>query len=593
MNEFNNIANGLLINSQINLNPKVSFDTLAQLIDLGTNNVLAYTYYNNMHVYCAENDTWYIWKEKGAEAGIIAPDFTYPANYVSFGIDYSNKKYNFFTTVNAPMVWKGEWGGGEYNPNEVVRDGEWTMISLATTEDRPAPQPVGEPQDSLNKAVAFTTGSDASIIKMIHRYTLVENGFLELLEVHTPFWDLDSVVLITIINETSGAVRTITNPILATDDWTVLLRESIIGVAGTIFRVEYEYYNADSANNINGGWTSNEGTGEPAVSEINIDNLSAPTVVEIHHTDLDAFSKQVQLDGVAVGSIIRVTETGDPSRTFEAEVSVVDVSAANSTKYTIINVSNGPSNVRDNRVCTVNIDVPIVVNSEYSRLAAHYPANLPNWATVETSLYFDGVLQPLLSNTEAYGINVVFQKAVISPDWDIVSISAISASSSSSISSFAKMIGTLAYSDLNTTPFLVVGGAGPTKLTNDGLGAQTNLLYPATGITKIWDVVTNQLYFNELSLGSAISYRIDLTITTTAANQEIDLTISAGIGGFTYIVSILHTYYKSAGTYPLVTSSFIYMGDNNTRNNPAEFKIESAQDVTVKVNGFAFVQGIH
>ena len=100
MKPVNNTAVSYSIASQLPLDPKILFDTLAELIDLGVANVNAYTYYDGMVVYCAENKVWYVWKEKAANAdGAIVGNFQYPAVWIIEGIDYGNKIYNFIPVV--------------------------------------------------------------------------------------------------------------------------------------------------------------------------------------------------------------------------------------------------------------------------------------------------------------------------------------------------------------------------------------------------------------------------------------------------------------------------------------------------------------
>jgi len=64
---------------------------------------------------------------------------------------YSNifpSKVNLRDDVNtlesSSVTWKGTWADGEYVVNDMVRDGEWSMIANATTLERPAPQPIGD-----------------------------------------------------------------------------------------------------------------------------------------------------------------------------------------------------------------------------------------------------------------------------------------------------------------------------------------------------------------------------------------------------------------------------------------------------------------
>jgi hypothetical protein len=154
---------------------------------------------------------------------------------------------------------------------------------------------------------------------------------------------------------------------------------------------------------------------------------------------------------------------------------------------------------------------------------------------------------------------------------------------------YFKKYGFFDYNDLatSTAPISVVGGGGFTYLTNDGLGSFTNKSYPPTNVTDVWDAANDRFDFSELNLGAEVRYRIDLELITSSANQEVDLELELAIGGSSYSLSVAQRYYKTAGTYPLVVYNSLYMGDSNTMGNYAKFKIQSGNNVDVKVNGWA------
>ena len=93
-----NILSALEVSGQIPLDAKLYFTTLAELKDLGDNNIKAFKYYELMPVTCVEDKQKYVWREKvnANDVGILDEDFTYPANAVSFGINYSERVFNFF-----------------------------------------------------------------------------------------------------------------------------------------------------------------------------------------------------------------------------------------------------------------------------------------------------------------------------------------------------------------------------------------------------------------------------------------------------------------------------------------------------------------
>ena len=103
MPDFNDIPTGLRVPSQIPLDIKEYFATLADLQNLGSSNNKAFTYYKGFRAYCVETDKIYIWKEALPElgAGVLPSNFTYPDGTICYGVDYSEKEYNFFVKAET------------------------------------------------------------------------------------------------------------------------------------------------------------------------------------------------------------------------------------------------------------------------------------------------------------------------------------------------------------------------------------------------------------------------------------------------------------------------------------------------------------
>lgn len=102
MSNFVNIPLGIKTTTQIPLNIKEFAGSEALLKDLGLDNNLAFTYHKDLEVTCLAEGTKWIWREVqlGEEnTGLLDTDFTYPPDLIAFGVDYSNKKYNFFSTA--------------------------------------------------------------------------------------------------------------------------------------------------------------------------------------------------------------------------------------------------------------------------------------------------------------------------------------------------------------------------------------------------------------------------------------------------------------------------------------------------------------
>lgn len=153
-------------------------------------------------------------------------------------------------------------------------------------------------------------------------------------------------------------------------------------------------------------------------------------------------------------------------------------------------------------------------------------------------------------------------------------------------------VGFADYNDATTatTPISITGGAGFTKLTNDGAGSSTNLASLPDGISSdLWDTTNNRFDWSGagLVLGDEFDVRIHVQYTTTANNQEVDIEILMAANGVSYDLIVGSSVFKFSGvheiTYPLVGG---YMGDNNTLNNYAEIRVSSPDDIDVKVSGW-------
>lgn len=125
-------------------------------------------------------------------------------------------------------------------------------------------------------------------------------------------------------------------------------------------------------------------------------------------------------------------------------------------------------------------------------------------------------------------------------------------------------------------------------LTNDGAGPFTNLLYKPAGHGEIWDTATDRFDWSSLKLGDTVDVRLDYTVITSGPSRDIDVHADMAIGsGSDYSLQFDHHSFKNAGTYQNVRFMSLYMGDNNTLNNPAKFSIRSdGVGDTVKVNGW-------
>lgn len=127
-------------------------------------------------------------------------------------------------------------------------------------------------------------------------------------------------------------------------------------------------------------------------------------------------------------------------------------------------------------------------------------------------------------------------------------------------------------------------------MTNDGAGASSSTAYKIPDHGNIWNTSTNRFDFTSLALGDSVDIRWDMTFTTTGANHEIiiEIQLAEGTGGVYQLPFARHNY-KAAGTYRETGNIWVYMGDTNTKDNPASIQVSSDTGTTdtITVTGWA------
>lgn len=161
------------------------------------------------------------------------------------------------------------------------------------------------------------------------------------------------------------------------------------------------------------------------------------------------------------------------------------------------------------------------------------------------------------------------------------------AAAKSEIEALQARTGFADYNDTATTGTPIsVSPSTWTKLTNNALGTNTLKKLPA-GVTDLWNTSTNQLSLSQLPLYSTLDARLDLVVTTSGANQVVQVRTSLAIGdAIAFTLPAGEFNFKTAGAHSVVVSIPFYIGSNPVKNNPGEFQIQSDASCTVKVNGW-------
>lgn len=144
------------------------------------------------------------------------------------------------------------------------------------------------------------------------------------------------------------------------------------------------------------------------------------------------------------------------------------------------------------------------------------------------------------------------------------------------------------YSDSVLGQVCPVAGS-PTKLLNDALGTFTTDVYKPVSLGDIWDGSLSEFDFSALDPKDVLTIRINMLVTTTSPNQEVDVNLVLGVGGFEYRINFVERAEKTAGPHRLDVTNTIYIGaspdDVNTKDNPGYFELVSDGDTVVDFRG--------
>jgi len=144
------------------------------------------------------------------------------------------------------------------------------------------------------------------------------------------------------------------------------------------------------------------------------------------------------------------------------------------------------------------------------------------------------------------------------------------------------------YNDTATTGTpIAVSASTWTKLTNNKLGANTKIDRLPSPITNLWDTTNNQLVLNEAALNTRFRFRLDVTVTTSGANQQVDFRTAFAVGsGNPFFLYDKTIYYKTSGAHKIAVYGSFYIGSTLMQTYPAEFQIFSDSTCTVVVSGW-------
>ena len=131
-----------------------------------------------------------------------------------------------------------------------------------------------------------------------------------------------------------------------------------------------------------------------------------------------------------------------------------------------------------------------------------------------------------------------------------------------------------------------------TTIPNNGLGPFTNKQFKPQGISELMDTSTGAIDTSELSLGDSILIRNDYVINPFTNNSLLEFRYSLGTGAGAYVLQ------KTVGRLDdgsgqdyrqSIVTDLIYMGDNNTKDNPIFLQVRLSGPGTL-INAGSVIQ---
>ncbi len=321
------------------------------------------------------------------------------------------------------VKWRNLWQAGTYNLNEMVRDGDWTMIANTTTTDRPAPVTEGEPEFALEDSPSWATASESTPRITGARFTITDEIVLiEAIRIWVENTDADTEYFFQLVDVTDSSNEkvlfdgSIDN---AVQGWVEVDIGSLLLTSGQTFDLRSFQLKQTPASEFTHPWDSDipdDVGGDPGSGNWSRDSFF--TTIRINETDSGVVDRSADLATLGAGDKIEINETGSTRRVEHYTiVSAVDQGAWVEYTVTLDYVDQA---IRDNKGCDIhgentgapaNVDIPSLAN-EWLNVADVDGFNVTDVTTIAASL-----------DDNAYGVDIKFAELVASPDWDLVAFS--------------------------------------------------------------------------------------------------------------------------------------------------------------------------
>lgn len=320
------------------------------------------------------------------------------------------------TEVSTRVRHLFEWTPGQtYYLNDQVRDDNWTMIANTTTEERPAPQAVGDivwVRDSFSPPAFSETNQSEPTLYVVQRYEFIPAFTVRRCRIFIPTSGigLNCEVWAVYSPLTNSRIIQLVPPFEVSEDeagdWKYIDVNNVYVESGSLVDVVMVLREPTGASTFAYEWEYTVATGDPASGQMahqrgaNIDKL------RIHEEDSGAVDRSAFLDLLHPGSTIYKPDDG---YTWE----VLSISKTGQIYY--LTVDPGAHGFESTQTFTFTYFASSAISYVYNTDLYVSDSRITGFVTNE----YDPV--GATPTDDGYGIDILVQNMIASTDWDVVS----------------------------------------------------------------------------------------------------------------------------------------------------------------------------
>jgi hypothetical protein len=317
--------------------------------------------------------------------------------------------------------WLPFWDDDSVKTGTLALDSGWTMLSNKATAGRPAPQASGPPEYGFDGLEVYTEESNISVVYSGQSYTFLKDGWIETIHVRVPEVGANISYRFIVINVTTNTVTIIEEPVLVAGNW------SPVGIGSQIVRVGEQWLvyisavNSSATTVVTGDWsraTNSNGDAPATGSWVTRNNFNT---VKINKIDDVAADRSAELLAVLPDTTLYFEQFDDPTKFMSFRTTGAAVDQGAFVEYETVHLTTGSGGEAGEAILSnASFTIPIPEATKYYSVTNHWVGDPASFANITGFLQYDGVSVGG-NDDNGFGIDLRFQDAYISPDWDLVS----------------------------------------------------------------------------------------------------------------------------------------------------------------------------